>query len=884
MSRLADRKFYLSFWKKETEGADRGKWINVFPDGTEPGSGRIYLNPYTFNIELDGDLILDDNPIQWALAKELQAVEADTMSLRLANKGLIASDIADGRPFALFSKPNYKMMLSVRIHQNVMNGRAPAVLLHEQYYLIFTGFMTASRILRGGEELELQFADLSYWMGEERFGKIYAHVKREELLEDIVDQVPFVLDTDVNVTELPEVSDMRELLVSSTGTRFAMEFMFDPQEIARINDTEIAARLGNFVYKIDLVTGVLDTIGIDSEMEEIFNLLPKNRLWHDPAIWKTNYTGSNLPYYYIHESSSEDKFIPGQTFNWRTNTLYYAYYRESSGYVVIRFREWDDTAGYGAQDTLTMFSGDEHDISDDNLMIWAVRQLGYAFADFLIYSKTSNSIVYQEALIYGDNQYSKRNLGAIKQYVPGHVLEEDGGLVAYPFLGKRLDSERWFWLRIEDSNVGADKIVVRDAEFSSAGASLVENIPDFELRHLNFPGFKNKLCFQKLGDEYHTIVVVDSKFTIIEEFYSGEKLPRSGHEAPVPLAYDFVFTLVGSDFKPFTLARHPQYKGGAESTVGDPIGYDISEVKPMILDQDTPNYCARLNGIDESVGRVLSKFAATDCGWWWIRPDMVLQYRNPGPAEIGNELLPEIQRNAGDEDVVESWEENYTGIEVDYGDDRNKLLGRRLWGHKTKKVDLKEVIFSADYAEMIGLGYYLIYGQPKDKVTAPVYRPVLLQLWDPIIIHGEWIVIYCQFDFYNLNGEIQGIRAPLALGGAIAVTDSFWAEFMVNSQCQWYYYGMYFDGPAEAYPGIDARAFIGERYGWPGHIIDALRTIMDAIATALTNEVGCWPDGESAAAAFDLWWRENRMDYWDDILALLDELRALGFTLEALDE
>jgi len=836
---------------------DEGEWVTCSESGL-PISSAEPMNPGHFGRDFARGRILSDGPIRYALAKGFRSVEGSPLSLVLNNLDGSFGSI-DGRPpFDMFvcNKDKYLLMLSVCVDRAEIRHSSPEFVESGPGVCVWRGFLENTKYLKGGDEVSFEFGDLTYWAGQFQTSQNYALIDREELFNALADKLPFVVGdeadpddhgVDMDVEEPPPCWDMRLLNTLQSITKTS-----DPVEIARKDETTLWLRQGSVVWEIDVETGeTIPGTALSSANFEPPDSYNRGRFIHDPnVLFGVDYgLSSPVPFY---KDGTEE--VPDQTTPF--NNVVYTWKMSADGSeIYIYFSNWDDTTFSWSALMATTF-GPKDTYGQSNWSIVLGRTVGGTHIRVLTPESNMKGYYYSSP---DEGEFLYTRTGQILHYVRGHKIEGD----EYPFLGYRRETKTWIWTRINDDFSLETKQAFIVGEASDRAASVSKH----SLYYLNTARYPNCLCYVDREDDIDVLVIVNDKFELLEKLYPGERpVSASGDNTAESIAS---MTLTGEDDLPTMIGYCPQ---GHEGFIDDAL--HIAR-----LNKDRPETLSRGKWEDVSVGKALSEAVKPWGAWSWIKPNMRLAINNPGatPPRTTFDLWPEVSDNDGDEDSVGYWEEQYERIVCKYGAGREVSIGTKKWNYKDGSLDLENVVFSQDHAEKLALQEFLIYNPFRLAVDAPLYRGILLGLWQAMILHREWVSTETELNQYSLTGFVKGIEKPITLGEVWTEIEFWIVVFFYDVQWGWYYLGM--DNPDAPCPASGApwcgTVFLGDELGYTPDISEMLRDLFDSILDALNDPV--W-EGD-----FETWWEMNYLTYWSEIYAIIEALHEIGYFEEEED-
>jgi len=303
-----------------------------------------------------------------------------------------------------------------------------------------------------------------------------------------------------------------------------------------------------------------------------------------------------------------------------------------------------------------------------------------------------------------------------------------------------------------------------------------------------------------------------------------------------------------------------------------PTGTATSEPTIWIAGQKTPDEIPNLESKDWSVGKAVSAAAKCFSAWAWLMPNMRLWFKNFGADSgvTGIDLKPETRLKAGNEDSISYWGQQFEQIKCEFGADRQVSIGNSLWNHKTKSLDLKEVIYSADHAKMLALQNYLIYHPFRQQIKSPLYRGSMFLLWGAFRLHKDWSTILTRIDLGSLVSEIQGIKPPIMLGTVFEQMDLWIDAFWWDIQHFWIFCDCHEYGCDIIPPEPWCCGFVGDNPAgdgtMPGYPVPArtlLHELMEQIMADINEDE--WPE----TSDFSTWWDIHYFEYWDEIYAII---------------
>jgi len=853
--------FYIIPYRKRADGA----WVTCKEDGSplaHGGSiGEQVMAPDNIAQRVLGKIwLITDSAIMYQLAGDLQSTRGSSQSILLANVDGEFGTIESALPYSIFveDKDNFMLGLSIRPPQERLAHYPSELDAPDNRVYAWGGFLTNSEFVFGGDYIQLDFKDYTYWSGNFRVNQNYAHIGRTALLNDMANAVPFVvgdplvpgdIGLDEEITELPDVWDMRK----AHRFYFGMSIVdSDPFDMARYDDDYFWARIDNIVYKVALISGTVHAIFVND------NYMPPEGWQRSSFIQDVNAqlpTAFNtpisppMPYY-----KDGDGRVPPQAgyTNSVANTGYCFYLKPVGDNVEVHGIRWD------AATLSWILPALSHTLDSKGQSEWEIT-IGSNTAGNLValITPVEGELGYIETIV--SRSYPQTKTGQVRHYVQGHTI----GGIEYPFLGKRKDGA-WVWSYV----VGRDTVHSIEANIKGINAERLDKIPKGELYHLDTAKYPNCICYAKTKEDRNYLAIVNDKFELLEELYPGEPPPREGHTCGEVGIGEGIgsTTLVGPDYIPAMLGVFPQE----------------DSLNIMTLQKITPASVLRLFAEDWAVGKAVSTAAKCFSAWAWFMPNMRLWFKNFG-ADSGTaaiDLKPEVRLKAGNEDSINYWGQQFEQIKCEFGADRQVSIGKSLWNHKTKSLDLKEVIYSADHARMLALQDYLIYHPFRQRIRAPLFRGSMFLLWTAFTLHKEWATILTRIDLGSLISEIQGIKPPLMLDIVFDEMDlwiaGFWLHVISGSfpdpYSGWYFCDCYDYGCIPAPPGGPAPwccSFIGDTLGYPELANSMLRALMEQIQIDINDDA--W------TGDFSTWWDIHYFEYWDQIYAIMMVLEEAGY-------
>jgi len=812
----------------------------VFPEVMSPD-----LVQYTLEARL-----ISDTPTLYQLAEDLRSVADTSISIRIENSDGTWGTIPDTVFDKFIRDPqNFLVMLCIRPPIELYNN-VPAVLAApDTRVYAFTGFMVSKQILAGGKIIDCVFRDLNYWQSNFEIGTDYAIVERDVFIAAMAAKLPFVLDTEIDVTELPAIWDMRDVVAKRDLGWFGHR---DGFEICRLDSDFIWMRWSDTAMKLSLVTGSVDAVAVAPPYQPLAGLEFVRWLYDSAHVGIDNPNSKPQPKKIYIDPDSGENFVPKQDFYWSDNSVYFVYQKDVGGlsYTHIRTQIWDDVVINYATTFLNYIP--IIDLSETDILIDHLSGTG------IVSSKTFHNIILFDVPVIASwlaaiplKYYPRIRTGIIRQYIHGHTI---GGVV-YPLLGEREDGT-WVWSRITGATIATKALDHKDAFIVGDNAERAASVPKNECYRVNNSQYPNHIAFTERGDDKDYIVIVNDKFELKERLYCGQRPPRTGF---VPVGYEIsenirCLTLLGDDYTPGSLGVFPQ-----DETDGLHVVKFIEEV---------PTHIPRLKSKEMAVGVGLSKSCKCFGAWLFIRPDMVLQCLNTGAAAMSEAIDIRPVVRDGDADIISEWQQQFDKVEADYGKDRQKSIGKTLWSDKKKTLDLKDMVYSSHYTHKIIQQAYLIYNPFHKDLTSDLTRRNFFLLWGLVSLHGvEWTVLSTEVDLLN------GVSAVHAVEGLLAyktVTDE-----LVN----WIRSIGWIPNTGDIF--IGQLNPLGVPYGGWGvgyyRTLPAELQIQQRVYDLLLEIVTDANTAGIACGEFDEWWFEHEIDYWDTIVGIMQDLNSIGW-------
>ena len=848
--------FYITPYRRRSDG----EWVTCAINGDAISAEEIMAPDNTPEKTLGEFWLISDSAIMYQLPSDLKSTQATSQSILLANLkgefGVIEGDL----PYAKFieNRDNFMLGLSIRPPRERLSHYPEELEAPDSRIYAWGGFLTGSEFVFGGDYIQLDFKDYTYWSGNILIGRDFIQEKRTDILEYIADLCPFIVGNpfvgtdngvDEDVTDFREVIDLNNyldpitgfapILTSPTGTT-PLEIL----EYVYWKANQLFVRTEDAYYIIDL-TGISPPVEVATGMAPASLAFPpeddSKPIWwlYDPTQKGTLCSLAVLPRRMDKSPPSVISTNYPQDFIWSTNRC--VYMRGLSGPdLEVWSCEAVPTAMAYAHHVFTyrLMDGAEEGTRGE----WTIIADNSSDHFVIASAKNSKKIYIFDVTATGTSTMNRTywNLGHVTQYIADRE---------YPFIGKRPDGT-YFWLK---TGAGASLSVLDAGDINSQFDALPPNC----CYPFNTEKYPNHICYFEAGEEDSYLVIVDKYFRIKERLYAG---PRTTPETHITLNMDD--------------NEYPLIMGNK------PTGILSSDLTIWIAKPKIPNALARLDAKEISIGAGLSKMAKCFSAWFWLMPNMRLWFKNFGADSgvTGIDLKPETRLKAGNEDSISYWGQQFEQIKCEFGADRQVSIGNNLWNHKTKSLDLKEVIYSADHARMLTLQNYLIYHPFRQQIKSPLYRGSMFLLWNAFRLHKDWSTILTRIDLGSLVSEIQGIKPPIMLGTVFEQMDLWIDAFWWDIQHFWIFCDCHEYGCDIIPPEPWCCGFVGDNPAgdgtMPGYPVPArtlLHELMEQIMADINEDE--WPE----TSDFSTWWDIHYFEYWDEIYAIILALQAAGY-------